>query len=192
MKRNGGTMPVDLPNICLIGEAGAGKTTVAELLVKRFGYTKLSFAEPLKVMLDTTTDRHRLQEFGTDVVRAYEPDAWVRLFLWIKDAREAAGWKYHYLADTKPGPYVVDDARFLNEVMALVQDDWIVVRVVAPRHVRVDRLRRNGKLQDEAQLEHSSETELIGYRASHVVLNDSPFATDLEPEVEDLVNAVRS
>ncbi len=61
---------VHLPNVCLIGEAGAGKTTVAELLVKEFGYTRLSFAEPMKVMLDTQTDRARLQEFGTDVVRA--------------------------------------------------------------------------------------------------------------------------
>lgn len=184
---------VTLPNICLIGEAGAGKTTVAELLVKRFGFERRSFAEPLKVMLDTQTDRHRLQEFGTDIVRAYEPDAWVRLFLWLLEQRRSTVASRRLANDGYPGPsaYCVDDTRFLNEVMALVQDDWVVVRVAAPVEVRIDRLKRNGKLQDESQLHHSSELELRGYPTRYVITNDGD-PDELLEDVEAVVNAVRS
>ncbi len=184
---------VHLPDVCLIGEAGAGKTTVAELLVKRFGYQRLSFAEPLKVMLDTQTDRHRLQEFGTDVVRAYEPDAWVRLFLYIKDLKERLLIQ-RGCADGRPlsPTFVVDDARFLNEVTALVQDDWVTCRVAAPVELRIARLKANGKLTDESQLQHSSELELRDYEAQHRIFNDGWVDYDLLPAVEAFVNAIRS
>lgn len=180
---------VHLPNVCLLGEAGAGKTTVAELLVKRFGYTRLSFAEPLKVMLNTQTDRARLQEFGTDKVRAYEPDAWVRLFLWAKDLRESQPDGTYAGSG---GPYVVDDTRFQNEVDALVQDDWVTCRVSAPVELRIARLKANGKLTDESQLQHSSELELRDYVAQHRILNNGWVDFDLLPDVEAFVNAVRS
>lgn len=184
---------VHLPHVVMIGEAGAGKTTAAELLVKRFGYTRLSFAEPLKVMLDTQTDRHRLQEFGTDVVRAYEPDAWVRLFIHLKQIREdfaTALFDGGLCGD--PPKFVVDDARFQNEVDALVQDDWVTCRIVAPTVTRIARLKANGKLQDESQLQHSSELELRDYQAQHRIVNDTGWPDDLLNEIEAFVNDVRS
>jgi len=172
---------VDLPNVCLLGGAGAGKTTVANLLEKYFGYVRVSFAEPLKIMLDTTTDRARLQEFGTDVVRAYEPDAWVRLFFYLNELR----------FDEFQPPLVVDDTRFRNEVDALVQAGWVTCRVVAPTATRIRRLKANGKLQDEAQLLHSSELELADYEAQHRIHNDGWIDFDLLPDVEDFVNKIR-
>jgi dephospho-CoA kinase len=167
-----------LPNICLVGEAGAGKTTVAELLVKNFGYTRVSFAWAVKVMLDTETDRERLQEFGTDVVRAYEPQAWVRLFLAVLELRG-------------DGPFVVDDARFYNEVAGLIQDDWITCRVAAPVEKRIQRLKENGKFA-EGMFRHSSEMELAGYRAQHRILNDGWVDFDLLPDVEAFINKVQA
>lgn len=183
---------VYLPNVCLIGAAGAGKTTAAELLVKRFGYTRLSFAEPLKVMLDTQTDRTRLQEFGTDVVRAYEPDAWVRLFLWGLRLRvdTAVAWQDKH-DDREIGPFVVDDARFQNEVATLIQDDWVTARVAATLDIRIERLRANGKYV-EGMFDHASEQELAHYQAQHLILNDTRWSDDLDREVEGFVNAIRS
>jgi AAA domain len=166
-----------LPHVCLIGDAGAGKTTVAELLVKQFGYARVSFAESLKVMLDTQTDRTRLQEFGTDVVRAYEPDAWVRLFLYLNKVR----------FDTSPPALVVDDTRFRNEVDELVQDGWRTCRVSAPLDLRIARLKANGKYV-EGMFAHSSEQELRDYQAEFRIVNDGWVDYDLLPDVEQLVN----
>jgi hypothetical protein len=178
-----------LPDVCLIGAAGAGKTTAAELLVKDYGYTRLSFAEPLKVMLDTQTDRRRLQEFGTDVVRAYEPDAWVRLFLWGKRLR-LESWEAGSFTG-QAGPFVVDDARFENEIAQLIQDDFVIARVAASLDTRIERLRANGKYV-EGMFEHASEKELAHYQTEHLILNDTAWSDDLAEQVEAFVNAIRS
>lgn len=185
-----------IPDIIFTGGAGAGKSTAARLLVERFpelGFQQISFAAPLKVMLATTTDRHRMQEFGTDIVRAYDPDAWVRLFLWHLDLRT----QIRRLADggTLPPPmparapgargftrykpirWCVDDARFPNEIIALKDEGWIRVEVRAPRWTRLERLHRNGKLQDASQLNHSSETALEGTEFDYVIFNDRDEGT---------------
>ncbi len=37
--------------IGLVGRAGAGKTTVAKHLCERYGFVRVAFGDPLKVML---------------------------------------------------------------------------------------------------------------------------------------------
>jgi hypothetical protein len=149
-----------LPHIAFIGRAGAGKTTAAELLVKHFGYDRLSFAAPLKVACGTTTDRSLLQNVGTGV-RELCPDFWVNLFI-------------HDLYDgDRAIPIVVDDCRFPNEAHRLGIEGFTVIRVAAASGDRILRLRANGKLQDEAQLEHVSETALDDYTAADTIYNTS-------------------
>ena|SRR5687768_39138 len=84
--------------IGLTGAAGAGKDTVADCLQMEFDYSRLSFAEPMKQMaamlgapnpttreekegphpvLKTVTWRQIYQEIGTELVRKWNPDAWV-------------------------------------------------------------------------------------------------------------------
>lgn len=139
-----------LPNIALVGRAGSGKTTGAEWLIDEKGYERLSFAAPLKVMCGTATDREVLQTVGVGV-RELHADAWVNLFL---------DQLITFRQDDLVTPIVVDDCRFENEYWALKEQGFVFVQITADRDRRVMRLRANGKLQDEAQLEHVSETSL--------------------------------
>ncbi|HVH53398.1 MAG TPA: hypothetical protein VNA32_04620 [Actinomycetota bacterium] len=134
--------------IGLSGYAGSGKTTVADILVRDHGFTKMSFADPIKRMVralnpiigydvyecdcgdpeereieeirlsDATKFgfagdtikyspwaeevRELWQRFGTDVIRAEDPDFWVNAAL--KDMAKVEGERI-----------VFDDVRFPNE-----------------------------------------------------------------------------
>jgi hypothetical protein len=81
------------------GKAGSGKDTSADYLVHRFGFTKMSFAGPLKAMLATAgfpepadralkeaqipgfdfSWREAAQKLGTEWGRALDPDIWLKV-----------------------------------------------------------------------------------------------------------------
>jgi hypothetical protein len=106
------------------GKAGAGKDTIADCLVREHGFTKLSFAGPLKAMLAAAgmpepasradkekplpgfdfSWREAAQKLGTEWGRSLDSDIWVKLVeqqlvdLLDRDYR-----------------YVLSDVRFENE-----------------------------------------------------------------------------
>jgi dephospho-CoA kinase len=166
-----------IPHIAFIGRAGAGKTTAAELLVKRFGYARLSFAAPLKVACGTSTDRTLLQEVGVGV-RALHEDFWVNLL--VDELYNGT-----YFVDR--AGVVVDDCRFPNEAHRLKVEGFKIVAVVADHGRRVERLRANGKLQDESQLEHESETSLDDFAPDYTILNHGT-ADELLEQLTDILN----
>lgn len=149
-----GERSVEKPDFVFYGKAGAGKTTCANYLTAKHGYSKLSFAAELKriaVQLwgeEAFTDRGKLQALGS-TLRKIDEDVWVNCFI-----REYEASDY--------GPVTNDDCRFPNEYWRLKERGFLFVRVMAPEEIRVDRLQRNGKLQDLDQLNHESETALLG------------------------------
>lgn len=170
-------MTYSVPNIVLLGKAGAGKTTCADMLVDEFpcGYRRYSIAAPLKDIAtkiwgtEALTDRGKLQSLGV-AVRGIDEDAWIRLCA-QKIERETTRPEYldgsHYLG----GAAVVDDCRFPNELQYLKGLGFVSVRVIAGRNRRLARLQANGKLQDEAQLDHESETALDDVATDYVIDN---------------------
>jgi hypothetical protein len=161
-----------LPDIALAGKSGAGKSTAAQLL-EQLGYQTRSFAAPLKRIAAelwgeaATTDRAKLQCLGV-AVREIDPDTWAKLL--IRDTRpisQSMGY-----VGPRGYPVVVDDLRFENEWFALKGEGFVIVRVEAPRLVRIDRLKGNGKWQDADQLEHVSETAVSHLTADHTIPND--------------------
>lgn len=124
--------PSSLPAVvAFTGKAGAGKSTAANYLVRKHGYTRVRFAGPLKAMmraiglsdaeiegdlketpcalLQGKTPRHAMQTLGSEWGRdSIGPDFWIGL--WRAEAERvlAAG-----------GRIVVDDCRFPNEAAAV-------------------------------------------------------------------------
>ena len=167
----------DYPNIAIMGKAGSGKTTFAEMLP--VDYMVRSFAGPVKRIVGEiwgnkfAPDRDLMQQFG-QAVRAIDEDAWVKM----------AG-----RLGFEP-PVVFDDVRFPNEYWKLKEFGFVMVRVIAHPSDRLVRLQSNGKLQNLAQLNDISETALDDndtYRADHTVFNSAGF-DDLQQQVEMVLN----
>lgn len=147
------------------GKAENGKTTAADLLRKALeerGYrvAKLAYGDYVKHTVgvlfgwDGKKDeagRGLLQYFGTDVVRAHNPDFWAKTVVDLVGEIEGL---FDYV--------IVDDARYENEITIWrgLQHKVTTVRVNRPGHV--------SKLT-EAQLRHSGETALDGYTFDEVI-----------------------
>lgn len=128
--------------IGLMGAKGAGKSTVAQMLVER-GFVRAPFAGPLKAMLRELglsgeqldgaakeresdllcgrTARYAMQTLGTEWGRQIiHPDLWVR------------AWEYRLTAWPDGVNAVVEDCRFENEVAAIRRQRhgkvWLVRR----------------------------------------------------------------
>jgi hypothetical protein len=181
------------PHLALIGAARSGKDTVAARLVRRFAYTRLAFADPLKdaamafdPFVTETQPARRLSsvihQFGWDRgkdaypevrrtlqrmgegIREYDPDFWLRILL---DKVEAA--------DTWNMPVVVSDVRYPNEADALKARGFRMVRVVRPGIPTVEKFRQ-----------HISETALADYPADDVLSNSGTLDA-LHERVDALV-----
>ncbi|GJD51060.1 hypothetical protein OPKNFCMD_3811 [Methylobacterium crusticola] len=132
------------PVVALSGAAGAGKSTAAEILIGRHGYTRVKMAGPLKAMLRAiglgdaeiegdrkevpckllmgATPRYAMIELGCAWGRErIHPDLWTHLWAHQACAVREAG-----------GRVVCDDCRFLNEAAAVRELGGIVLRLRRP------------------------------------------------------------
>jgi len=170
--------------IALYAPRRSGKTTVAQHLVDRFGFTRIAMADPLK---DSAVDminywlRHQghprqitreeldankpafrplLEWLGTPFGRDYlgTPDRWIDSF------RE-------YLPDE--GNVVVDDMRQPNEADALRDLGFVIIRVDRPEETRRADLEAAG----EPVGPMPSERALDAIDPDYVLVNDSGLST---------------
>lgn len=137
----------DLPKIiALIGNAGAGKSTVAEYLTKVHGYKVVKFAGPMKNMLraigltDEEIEGSR-KEMPIDLLCGKTPrHAMVTLGTeWGRDLIGenfwASLWQEEAAAHINSGKLVVvDDCRFENELAAVREMGGVAWHIVRPDH----------------------------------------------------------
>lgn len=146
-------------NIAIVGEFASGKTTLANHLIAQYGYTRVSFAGQLKrvaaAVYEPTPDagtyavvektkeyevwpldkdepadisgREILQRLGQSV-KELDRLFWVR---WLLNDIDAGAYG--------KGPFVTDDCRFPYEADALRERGFVVVRVMTPKAVRMQR-----------------------------------------------------
>lgn len=153
--------------IGIIGKAGSGKDTVADYLVSKYGFTKVSFASILKDMLSVAglpepsnrddkekvvggfdfTWRHAAQTLGTEWGRnCLDKDIWVKLTM--KNLGDGIN-------------YVFSDVRFDNEAKAIKEAGGFNIKLIG----REVELGESGTHPSEAGVSE----ELI----SQVINNDS-------------------
>ncbi len=169
--------------IALVGQAGSGKSEVAQHLVANHRYTRVGFADILKDMLGRLglnkseigghlkeqpcslllgqTPRHAMQTLGTEWGRdLIHPDLWTH------------AWKIRVVKELNYGYNVVaDDCRFLNETRVVhsfhPSEIWRMYRKDLPE-----------------QMEHTSEQEADQISVNRSIKNYG--------SISDLKNAVDS
>lgn len=176
----------------MMGLKESGKDTFAGRLVKEHGFTRLAFADALKDLaldIDPIVDassysamrlselvegvgwnqakktrevRRLLQDLGVSVRARVDEDVWVSILA------RAASWI--------PGPVVVTDVRFRNEVTWVSGQGGPLVRVIRNDQVNTD--------------PHVSETELLNRRANFVVRADKGDIAKLYREADFLAESM--
>jgi hypothetical protein len=175
--------------IALHAPAEGGKTTAAEMLVKHYGFKRISFAAPLYDMLEaggfgrpkTSAEkeaiipglgfswRHAAQTLGTEWGRrCLSESIWTDLAL-------------RKCSDIN-GRYVIDDCRFENEAHAVRAACGTVVHI---------RGRVSAHVGDAAK-KHESEKGIRFMEHEDYVLNNSGTLQDLQRHLEAMVYAVTS
>ena len=156
--------------IAFTGKKLSGKTSAANYLIARHGFTRISFADPLKCMLlelgvlrenlwgdqkevplkilGNQTARHAMQTLGTEWGRQMiSGDLWINA--WEKKVEACST------------PVDVDDLRFLNEACIIHFLKGIIFLITRPgiegedKHlseVEISRLPCNGKLINRGSL----------------------------------------
>ena len=167
------------------GKMYSGKTTLGNEMTK-LGYTKISFASPLKNIVGYlydlsdeqlygnlkevvdprygVTPRYLLQYIGTDLFRNWDPDFWVKIFT----------CKYG-----DGGLYVLDDVRFDNESTTIKNMGGIIIKVVSHRNF--------SEVNSEGGQTHASEQGVKNY--DYKIYNDGSIS-DLRAALHELLQYV--
>lgn len=178
--------------IGLSGYAQSGKDTVANILVEKYGYKRIAFADPIRNLLHemdplipkgygNSVINYRLQDmvdtYGWDKVKVDFPEVRRLLQDLGVGARKLFGdtfWIYQALSDVAPqDKVVVSDVRFVNEA------DWI-----KDFTGQIWRVKRVGTT---AVNEHVSESEMDGYPVDQIFVNNGTVE-DLEALIKVRMN----
>ena len=172
--------------IGLVGYSQSGKDTVAEILVKNYGYTRVAFADKIREFLydlnpmvacsptgylqdlvnlvgwDAAKQepqvRRLLQDLGNSARKTIDENVWVTLALGNIDVNQRV---------------VITDVRFENEAM--------MIKLMGGQLWRVKRV-GVGPVND-----HVSESELEGYKVDQIFVNNGTIE-DLEALIKTRMN----
>lgn len=153
------------PIIGLVGNAGAGKDTAAEVFF-RAGYQRAAFADPIKTIAvqhygwDGVKDergRKLLQDLGM-AGREFDREVWIRHMRWSNPIRYGK-------------PCVITDVRFENEAQWIRRQGGKLVRIIRA---------------DIPVIQHVSETEQKSIACHYEIVNNGTVQ-DLHTLIEDLI-----
>ncbi|MGI6102796.1 MAG: hypothetical protein ACOYET_10010 [Bacillota bacterium] len=198
---------------------GAGKTTVAQILKKRYGYRETAIGQMIKTITHSLHRavlygeaeryiqqlsaslgeynpdfcnevqkiaeylaemgppknkgllRYAYQQLGTEAVRKYYPDTWIRFTLRRAETLNRQGF-----------PVVVSDVRFPDEFVAFVGAKYTPFEVFAPVKTRIKRMKKRDGHFDVKSLEHSSEKYSFGCP----IIDNSGTIKELKKNIKEI------
>ena len=174
-----------MKDIFLIGKAGSGKDTVAEILEEFYDYRLVAFADDIRAEYtrfflekNPRTDRAKLIEIGETYKKLYGTDVWTRLLIQeINVLDNSADYAERF---------VVTDGRHKIEYDTFVGGlDYVPIFIDCPEEIRYARLlARDGTLQEEALKLECQDL----WEAPAFVLDNSGTLEQLKINIEALVD----
>lgn len=139
-----------MKRIAFTGKFGSGKSTAAQYLLGEKGFTVGSFAARLKEIATIACrmkekDRELLQKLGSEI-RKDAPNYWVDCLM--------------SKVNSTATDFVIDDLRYKNELRVLLENDFLVIRIVTDRNERFERMGIEHPIEVTETEKHSSETDL--------------------------------
>lgn len=158
--------------IAFYGPASSGKTWCAEYLRLSYGYSRVAFADKLKIIASELfnvhgkdgSDRVTLQVLGLKM-REILPSVWIDYIL------------KRVAYTTEVSLWVLDDMRYSNEADALRAAGWTLIMVTAPSEVRAGRLLALYPNTPASVYYHASETEWLSIDPDYIVTSVDPEDT---------------
>lgn len=168
--------------VAFVGKMGDGKTTAANILVDQYGFTRLSFATPLKELTQHTIntfieffneyDDQNRKEWSVKDVEYNKNQHTIRHLLQFIGTEVGREWlsdedvwvrMLESKLDAIGDNVVIDDARFANELQMLVDRGFKIVHLARLPKNHKEELQAKYQKRHETLTGHKSETELYGF-----------------------------
>ncbi|MHA4169932.1 nucleoside/nucleotide kinase family protein [Bacillus cereus] len=161
--------------IALIGKTRSGKDSVAEILTELgFPIQRIAFGDAMKEMFHLANPNvprspKPIQEYinyGT-TMREKDPEVFVRPTmskLWFEQALDKG--------NDRTRSYVFTDVRQPNELEAVKEAGFKIIRVFAAEEVRVARMLANGESVSREILEAHTERYMDDYQEDYLLVNN--------------------
>lgn len=165
--------------IIINGRACSGKDEIADYLVEKYGYIKISFATPIYEIAReyfemTNKDRKLLQLIG-EAMRSIDSDVWV---------------KYAFKVANELDKVVIADLRRENEYTHAVKNGFTPIRVQADYDIRIERcIKRDGQYPDTSLWEDEVETGADNFTYEYEITNNGTLE-ELHRQIDRIMEVI--
>jgi dephospho-CoA kinase len=164
--------------IGIIGRKGTGKSECSKVLIDKYKFTKISFADKMKQIISDLWDIPIQHLYDPSMKETFDP-RWGKTYREIMQlfgtevCRNIAWntWVYHVEKQFKTAEnFIIDDVRFKNEAALIKKYGGILITVVRP-------------LPRSRDAKHLSESEQDEIQPDIVIMNDGTIE-DLHRKIE--------
>ena len=177
--------------IALIGKMRSGKDTVGKWLIEDYGFKKFAFGTAIgrviheyfpEAFADGKPRKH-YQLIG-QTFRQLNPDVWINQMLRDIDIEKRRAYPNTF-------NIVITDVRQENEVKALRELGYTIVKVEADDDIRIDRIIKSGDVFNIHDLQHETEVFSDLVDADYTIVNNGT-KEELKQEVLNIINKLKN